>query len=395
MNPACEKSAQASRAPGRSSADVGMDAARLKKQCSSGRAERRAEQKEKSENMIPYDDSGFTEAIDTTLKPWLEKHVSGGQFESFDKTKIQYYQAVRPDAKAVIVMLHGFTEFFGKYHETAYDFWENGYTVYFIELRGHGGSGRSVEDPDVVDVEDFSEYVEDVKCLLDKVVLPGTPGLRLRSDIGRKRPARREEDNSVNLLLYAHSMGGCVGGLFLERYPEYFCAAVLSSPMLRMAFGDLPAWQVKLLVLASKVRGWKEELMPGMNHFDPDAPDFDGSGTLSQARFDYQFNIRKDPANGGIYTMSAATWNWGRAAMKATQDFAQDMGQIRVPVLVCQSGRDAFVDNEGQNEFAAAAKHVKLVRFPEAKHEIYASDPESMKQYYRELFRFFRRAQEL
>ena len=345
--------------------------------------------------MIPFDEAGFTEAAGTILKPWLEKHVSGGQFESFDKTKIRYYRAVRPAAKAVIVMVHGFCEFFGKYHETAYNFWENGCSVYFIELRGHGGSGRSVADPDVVDVEDFSEYVEDVKCLLDKVVLPETPGLRLRSDIGRRGSARGDEKDSARLLLFAHSMGGCVGGLFLERYPGYFCAAVLSSPMLGMAFRDTPPWQVKLLLLASKVRGWKEEMMPGMEHFDPDRPDLEGSGTISQARYFYQFDMRKDPATGGIYTMNAATWNWGRAAMKATQDFAQDMEQIRIPVLLCQAGKDQYVDNEAQNEFAKTAKHVKLVCFPESKHEIYAGDPESMRRYYRELFRFFSKAQTL
>lgn len=341
----------------------------------------------KRKRMIPYDENGFENAVDTVLKPWLKDHVEGGQFESFDSTKIQYYRAVHPDAKAVVVMVHGFCEFFGKFHETAYNFWENGYTVYFIELRGHGGSGRSVEETDVVDVKDFSEYVEDLKCLLDKVVLPQTPGIQTRADPGKNgRP---------NLLLYAHSMGGCVGTLFLEKHPEYFCAAVLTSPMLKMSFGETPSWQVKLLLLASKVRGWKEELMPGMQKFDPEKPDFEGSGSTSMTRFRYQFDLRKDPMTGGIYTMNAATWNWGRAAMEATQELAKNAEKIRIPVLLCQAGKDVYVDNEGQDEFAKKAKHVKLVRFPESEHEIYASDPESMKKYYREILGFFRKASRL
>ena len=362
--------------------------------------------------MIPFDENGFLEATETVLKPWVDGHVTGSRFISYDKTEIQYYKAVRPDAKAVIVMVHGFCEFFGKYHETAFNLWENGYTVYFIEQRGHGGSGNP-KSPDLVDVEDFSEYVEDLKCLLDKVVIPETPGIRTRADIHKDRqtgksirngqesesssPAGRgkktsREPGKQNLLLYAHSMGGCVSALFLERYPEYFCAAVLSSPMLKMAFGQTPQWQVKLLLLTSKVRGWKEELMPGMEHFDPDKPDFEGSGTSSPARYDYQFSMRKDPSTGGKYTMNAATWNWGRAAMKATLDAAEQMDQISVPVLLCQAGRDVYVDNEGQDEFARKAKHVRLVRFPSSEHEIYASDPESMERYYREIFRFFQKA---
>ena len=362
--------------------------------------------------MIPFDENGFREAAETVLKPWVDEHVTSSRFISFDGTGIQYYKAVRPDARAVIVMVHGFCEFFGKYHETAYNFWENGYTIYFIEQRGHGGSGDP-EAPDVVDVEDFSEYVEDLKCFLDKVVIPETPGIRIRADIHKDRKAGKRlkngeqgegnplagggketqtEGRKQNLILYSHSMGGCVSALFLERYPEYFCAAVLSSPMLKMAFGQTPQWQGKLFLLASKVRGWKEELMPGMDHFDPDKPDFEGSGMCSPSRYEYQFSMRKDPSTGGRNSMNAATWNWGRAAMKATLEAAEQMDQITIPVLLCQAGRDTFVDNEGQEEFARNVKHVKLVRFPSSKHEIYAGDTESMKLYYQELFRFFRKA---
>ena len=111
--------------------------------------------------MIPYDENGFEQAVRTVLAPWLRDHVTGGTFTGFDGARIQYYKAEHPDAKAAVVMVHGFCEFFGKFHETAYDFHENGYSVYFLEQRGHGGSQRSVDEPDVVDVADFSDYVED------------------------------------------------------------------------------------------------------------------------------------------------------------------------------------------------------------------------------------------
>ena len=342
--------------------------------------------------MIPFDEHGFEQAAGTVLKPWLDSHVTEGTFTGFDGTKIRYFRASRPDAKAVIVMVHGFCEFFGKFHETAYNVWENGYTVYFIELRGHGGSGRSVRDPDVVDVRDFSEYVEDVKCLLDKVVLPETPGLVTRNMLSAADPGG---SGKQNLLLFAHSMGGCVGALFLERHPEYFCAAILSSPMLKMTFGGTPPWQVSLLAAASKAPGWSEKLMPGMKGFDPEAPDFEGSGTSSPARFNYQFELRKDPAGGGINTMNAGDWRWGRAALRATQEVLKHVGRIRIPVLICQAGKDVYVDNGGQNEAVQKMKHAKLVRFPDAEHEIYAADPETMKNYYHEVLRFLRKAGEL
>lgn len=350
--------------------------------------------------MIPYDEQGFEQAVDSILKPWLRDHVTGGMFESYDGTQIRYYRAEHPDAKAVIVMVHGFCEFFGKFHETAYNFWENGYTVYFIELRGHGGSGRQAADPDVVDVGDFSEYVEDLKCFLDKVVLPETPSLVTLRMFSKKDPAggsvvSGEDTGKQNLLLYAHSMGGCVGALFLERYPEYFLAAVLSSPFLKMTFGATPSWQVNLLMAASNAPGMKEKLLPGMKGFDPEKPDFEASGSTSPARFNYQFSIRKDPENGGIYTMNAGTWRWGRAAMRATEQARTQAARIRIPVLICQAGRDVYVDNEGQNEAVRKLKHGKLVRFPESEHELYASDPQTMENYYNEVLGFFRRADKL
>ena len=64
--------------------------------------------------MTPFTEDRFKEAAQRILKPWLKKYVTGASFDSFDGKKIQYYRAVRPDAKAVIVMVHGFCEFFGK-----------------------------------------------------------------------------------------------------------------------------------------------------------------------------------------------------------------------------------------------------------------------------------------
>lgn len=347
--------------------------------------------------MIPFDDKGFKEAVDPILRPWLRDHVTGGAFNSFDDTRIQYYRAVNPAAKAVIVMLHGFCEFFGKFHETAYDFWERGYTVYFLEQRGHGASERYVENPDVVDVADFSDYAEDLKCFLDEVVLVQTQSYLTRAAVsgaysGGIGSVASMSSKKLKLLLYAHSMGGCVGTMFLERYPDYFYAAVLSSPMLKMNMGDTPKWKIDLMMALSRLPGFAEKPLPGMKPIDPENPDFDTSGSLSRARFDYQFDIRIDPATDGIYLMNGGTYRWGRAAWKATAEVRKDLESIRIPLLICQAGNDIYVDNEGQNELARRAKHAKLVRFPDSKHEIYAGDARTLEQYYREVLGFFDKA---
>ena len=87
--------------------------------------------------------------------------------------------------------------------------------------------------------------------------------------------------------------------------------------------------------------------------------------------------------------MSGGTYRWGRAAWKETQDPRKDEDKIRIPVLVCPAGNDAFVDNEGQDHFAETAPNAKLIRFPKAKHEIYASGGKIQEQYFREVLSFY------
>ena len=318
--------------------------------------------------MVPFDEVKYRNFMDTVVRSWLKEHVSGSYFSGYQGKRIQYYLAVHPDAKAIIVMVHGFCEFFAKFHEPAYNFYEQGYSICFIEQRGHGRSWRAVPELDRVDVTDFTEYVEDLKALLDQIVLPQTKGQKH--------------------FLYAHSMGGAVGALFLERHPEYFDAAVLTSPMLKMTFGNTPLWQVKALSGISRLLRWNDRQMPGGQDFDG-KPDFENSAALSRARYDYQFEPRIDPKSQNRYTMNSGTFRWVRAAMKATEELQAHAASIQIPLLICQAGHDAFVDNEGQNQVASAAGNARLVLFPEAKHEIYNSFGQTLANYYRTLLTFY------
>lgn len=317
--------------------------------------------------LVPFDDEHYKDFMETEVKKWLKTKVISKTFKSFDGTVIHYTYAIHPDAKAVIVMVHGFTEFWEKYSEVAYDFYDRGYSFVFIEQRGHGLSGREVANPDLVHVRDFNDYVQDLKRLMDKVVS------KIQPELPR--------------LLYSHSMGGAVSAMFLEQYPGYFKAAVLSSPMLKISFGGFPKWQVNLLVAVAKLCHWKTKPLPNYAPFDPDHPDFENSCGTSRARFDYQFEMRlKDPKH---YSMSGGSYSWCLSGMKETNKVRKMAGSVKIPVLICQAGHDTMVDNSGQDEFAAKAPDCTLVKFPDAKHEIFNCDPETLKTYYKTLFDFF------
>lgn len=317
--------------------------------------------------MVPFGEEEYQNFMERDVQDWLAHTVKSGRFESTDGMEIQYYYALHSSAKATIVMVHGFCEFFGKYHEVAYNFYDQGYSFFFIENRGHGLSERKISQADLVHVDSFSEYVEDLKNLMDRVV-------------DQKDPDSRK-------MLFCHSMGGAIGALFLETYPQYFKSALLSSPMLKMSFGGIKPWQARILETVSKIMHWQKKPLPNATPFDPDHPDFEHSASTSKARYLYQFNLRRQGKSA--YTMNGGTYGWGMAAMKATKKLRQEAGRVKVPVLICQAGRDEWVDNSGQEEFAQRARHCIIRRLPQAKHEIFNSDKETLTSYYDLVFRFF------
>ncbi|HEV8689846.1 MAG TPA: alpha/beta fold hydrolase, partial [Ideonella sp.] len=109
---------------------------------------------------------------------------------------------------------NGRTETYLKYKELAFDLARARYSVYIHDHRGQGMSPRLFTDADAHDkghVERFDDYVEDLHAFVGQVVRPEQPG---------------------RLFLLAHSMGGGIAARYLQKYPDTFTAAALSSPML-------------------------------------------------------------------------------------------------------------------------------------------------------------------
>ncbi len=322
--------------------------------------------------MVPFDENTYIEYMNHEVRDWLETTVQSGNITSADGVNLHYYYGIQENAKAAIVIVHGFCEFFGKYHEVACNMYQEGYNFFFMEQRGHGQSGRTVSKDYLVHVDDFGEYVADLKLFLDQIVLPMT---------GNER-----------LILFCHSMGGAVGTLFLEQYRDYFQAAVLSSPMLKMKYGELKDWQVRALSRTASTFRWEHRALPGVEPFDPERPDFENSSAASRARYDYQFRLRAE--GGTAYTMNGGTYGWAQAGMRATEELLHKIGIIQIPVLILQAGQDDMVDNHGQDVALRKLRHAELRRFPESKHEIYNAEGETLRKYYRVLFRFLEKQSE-
>ena len=121
--------------------------------------------------MIPFDEKNYQNFMETEMPVWLRDTVESGKLITYDGLELQYYYCVRKPSRAAVVAVHGFCEFFGKYHELLYDLWSEGFSFFFLEQRGYGLSERENDDPETVYVRTFREYVKDLHFFMEEVVL--------------------------------------------------------------------------------------------------------------------------------------------------------------------------------------------------------------------------------
>ena len=317
--------------------------------------------------MIPWvTEENYDGVMRERVLPFLEQRRQTGHCERVKGENI-YYEHYRADeAKGVIVISHGFTESIRKYHESIYYMLQAGYSVWGVDHRGHGNSVRHNENPYVVHVQKFEDYVLDLKYLTEERV---------------KRSA-----GSMPMYLYCHSMGGCVGAWLIEDEPELFRKAVLSSPMLGLDFGKIPTPIVYIGAQIKSSGGKKAEPLQPIQSF-PDS-DFEASCDSSECRYRYYYNMRQ--ADLGLQVTSASM-GWGMEAAKACARVTsrKQTARIRIPVLLFQAGKDTVVDNRAQNLFQSRVRSCTLQPVPGMKHELYMTDSDTLIPYWEKIFDFY------
>ncbi|WP_394896138.1 alpha/beta fold hydrolase [Clostridium baratii] len=260
--------------------------------------------------------------------------------------------------KGRVVISHGFSECIDKFTEMIYYFTEMGYSVYAIEHRGHGRSGSlSKTHKNQINVEKFKYYVDDLKTFLDKIVV----------------------EKDTDLYLYAHSMGGAIGTMFLEEYNGYFKKAILSAPMMEIKTGDFPKWIAYIISSLYILAGKGDKYLFGQGPFDGKY-DLEGAGTSNKYRYE---NHLEELKNNEYIQRSGGSFKWMFESLKASDKIIKkkNVQKINVPILLFQSGRDTFVKDRGQNKFCERAKNCKKVRFENAKHEVFGEDDETLMKY--------------
>jgi len=277
-----------------------------------------------------------------------------GLFASFTGCKgvrINYATFSQPENLKHLIICAGRSEGYLKYQELAYDFYKQGYNIYLIDHRGQGISQRLLSDKHKGYVESFDDYVDDLHIFV--------------SDIVNNCINNRKENEKTKPYLLAHSMGGAIATLYMQRYPDSIKAAVLSSPMMAINSGVLPNFLAELLVKSV----YKLNLLCSSSPWY-----FIGQKAYSSTEFSknvlthcqqrYQdfnqlYNENVELQLGGV------TPRWLVEALIAKINIFAQLAQLKTPLMVLQAGNDVVVDNQVQIEFCRALNQMNPAVCPQ------------------------------
>ena len=278
------------------------------------------------------------------------------------------YEADQPAGTVMIV--HGFTENALKYSELIWSLLHLHFSVIAYDQRGHGRSWRAEGLPDisVTHVDHFDEYVEDLRIVCDSLL----------------------ESMPLPHLLFAHSMGGAVASLFLERYPGVFSGAVLSSPMIAPDLGGFPVWTAALLGGCARMIGRQKKYPFFMKPWSG-PEDFDTSCATDPERFAWYDEIK---TNRKEFRNSVPSYQWSLESIRVSGRILAPCApeKIACPVLVCTAETDHTVLPGPQKTLAGRIPCGRQMIVRNAKHEIYRSVNGVLFPWWHETVSFFRSA---
>jgi lysophospholipase len=249
-----------------------------------------------------------------------------------------------PDAKALVVILPGLSEYVEKYFETAHDLLARGFAVAGMDWRSQGRSWRHA--PDRREHDSFDTDLLDAAAFVGEIPAPA----------------------AMPRILLGHSMGGHLGLRLMHSASDAFCCAVLSAPMFGINFPFAERVVRGLTVGATRV-GMGSAFLPGSGlwtdeYFETNIARL----TSDEARIDMQRQWMKDEA----LRMGGLTYNWLAAAFRSMDVLADPayLRAITTPSLLVEAGEDHVVLNAAIEAAAKTLPRAEHLLIPGARHEL-------------------------
>lgn len=264
---------------------------------------------------------------------WRQREEA--EFTGVGNIPVRFVRFHAAEHDRVIVVCPGRIESYVKYAELAYDLFHLGFDVLIIDHRGQGRSGRILPDRHRGHVDNFDDYVDDLQAFWQQEVVPGP---------WRKR------------YILAHSMGGAIATLLLQRQPQRCDAIALCAPMFGIVI-RLPEWMVRhILNWAEGYQPFRESYALGTGRWH--ALPF-SINVLTHSRVRYRRNLRcyaDDPQ----LRVGGPTNHWVREGILAGEKVLAGAAQDTTPMLLLQAEEERVVDNRMHDRFCeirAAAGH--------------------------------------
>ncbi len=281
------------------------------------------------------------------------------------------YQADAP--RGTVLVLHGFTECAEKFSELIYSLLQNGFSAVAYDQRGHGHSWRDdqvKDDPSLTQVSDFNEYEQDLSAVCEAVL--------------NKMPKP--------WMIFAHSMGGAVASLFLERHPDVFSRAVLCAPMIAANLGGIPQPVTTALCHVFEMLGMgKKRVFVSKPYAGPE--DFDTSCANGRERFDWYDQLKQKHKE---YWNNGPSYSWTLEAIRVSKWLLAKGAaeKITCPVRLYSADDDHSVMPEPQKLFISRVKQGERVFVKDSRHEIYRSKDEVLFPWWHDVLSFLKKGAE-
>jgi alpha-beta hydrolase superfamily lysophospholipase len=223
------------------------------------------------------------------------------QFISKDGIKLSIQTWTINEPVAELILIHGVTEYAGRYNWVAKILNENKINVHSFDLRGHGNSGG-----ERANITTFDEYIDDVHLFIEN--------LKLSND---------------KIFILGHSLGGLIAMTYLIKYPDTKCRGViLSGPPLKLGDGFSP--------LLIKIISVLSALFPKLK-----------TAKLKVQHISRDPKVIEDFVNDPLIYHEGLKARYGGEFVRSMIEIRKHYSSFNFPVLIMHGSADKLADPQG------------------------------------------------
>jgi lysophospholipase len=261
------------------------------------------------------------------------------------------YARWRPTARkhrGTVCIIQGRSEFIEKYFEVIVELRRRGFGVVAFDFRGQGGSQRLLPDSRRGHVDDFGDFVTDIRTITETIMTPHMP-----------KP----------WFALSHSMGSAALLLALDEGHTGFDRAVMLAPLIGLADLKFPAL-ARAAASALDFLALGTRYIPGGGATAMSTKPFAGNRLTSDP---VRYSRISDIITAGPHlAIGDPTIRWTQAMFQTFSRFEnQDFGRhISVPTLMIIPGSDPLCSAPAAEALAMRLRACQPIIIPTARHEI-------------------------